>query len=111
MIESSMMQGGSGGNRRTEDDNRSMINQSMVRKMRTLVLKFFTTFKSDAEINSAKDRLAAYNKKDWTLLEGKDGVLVYADRKGLNLSRGKMAAEALQKSVAERAKSVMDSRA
>ena len=88
---------GAGGASRQQDDNRSMLNQSMIRKLRTVALKFSTTFKSEAEINQAKDRLSAMQRKEWTFLEGKDSIIAYTDKKGINLSRGRQTAELASK--------------
>ena len=39
-----------------DDDKQSVMNQSMIRKMRTVALKFSTTLKGEGEINQAKER-------------------------------------------------------
>ncbi|TNV71951.1 hypothetical protein FGO68_gene10306 [Halteria grandinella] len=42
--------------RGTDDDKQSVMNQSMIRKMRTVALKFSTTFKSEGDTTQAKER-------------------------------------------------------
>lgn len=57
------------------------------------------------------NRLTSYQKKDWSFLEGKDGILVYTDKKGLNLSRSKQLSDSAAKANAEKIKAVLDNRA
>lgn len=55
MLDTSMAQNNNA-RRGTEDDKQSVMNQSMIRKSKTVALKFNTTFKSEGEISQAKDR-------------------------------------------------------
>ena len=54
MLDTSMAQNNQ--RRGTDDDKQSVLNQSIIRKARTVALKFSTTFKSEGDIGQAKDR-------------------------------------------------------
>lgn len=84
--------------------------RKQVRTPSTLTLKFSTTLKDETEIDAAKDRLAAYQKKDWFLMEGRESLLTYSDKKGIDLSLKKRFLNFAKRIHTERIKSTMDVR-
>lgn len=51
----------------------------------------------EAELSQTKQALATLRQIDWHIIDGKDGVLVYSDKAGVNISRSKLASQELAK--------------
>ena len=49
--------------------------------------KFTENAMTEQDYKSAVQKINAFNAKEWHLLEGRDNLLVYADKKNLNLSK------------------------
>lgn len=49
--------------------------------------KYSENAMTDSEYKQAQQRVNTANAKEWNLLEGKDNLLIYSDKKNLNLSK------------------------
>jgi hypothetical protein len=57
---------------------------------------------SDVELRAIKEKITKYtNPALWHLLEGREGVLIYSDKRGLNLSKATILSEYFSKHVTQ----------
>lgn len=55
---------------------------------------------TDGEMRVVKEKITAFTSQiPWHLLEGWNGVLVYTDKRGVNLSRSNMIIDSLKSSL------------
>lgn len=45
---------------------------------------------AEMELHKAKEYISKASSLEWTLIDSKEGVLVYSDKRGVNLSRTKL---------------------